>query len=118
LGNSHPTHSRLLLPQSALITCMKKLSPTVLLLGLSLCLSACTPTPPALQIDPGQVYLGYPCGDNCGDFKAGYEAARDQNLHDADACGTDVSPRTTGCKAFVLDLKILEDPTGGFIFAN
>jgi hypothetical protein len=90
----------------------------LLTLFTPLLISGCTPAPAPTTINPNQVYLGYPCAETCDDFKAGYEEARAQNLKDPSVCGDDPTPRATGCKAFVLDLKMLEDPTGGFTIVN
>lgn len=97
---------------------MPLLRPAVMYLASALLLSACTASISPPTIDPNQVYLGYPCADECPAFKQGYEAARSQNLKNDAACGSAVSASTTGCKAAVLDSNMREDPTGGFVFID
>lgn len=50
-----------------------------------------------------QVYQGYPCLDNCSEFKAGYDTASQHKITDPDKCTGSTISEVTGCKAFAAD---------------
>lgn len=72
------------------------------LLLLSLFLGACTVST-AINIQPNQIYRGYPCGDHCLAFQKGFERAEQQNLTQETACSGQQLEEITGCKAYITE---------------
>lgn len=70
----------------------------------ALILSACTQVSPR-SIDPDQVYQGYPCGQNCAAFQAGYEAAQAKQLSTELDCAALPIDQATGCQTYLFELK-------------
>jgi hypothetical protein len=58
-----------------------------------------------VTINPDQVYLGYPCRDQCEDFKSGYEAAKASMLESTTKCVSKNDAERLGCQAYVTDYR-------------
>jgi hypothetical protein len=82
---------------------MKLLLPAISALLLSGCLGAATIVP--FTIDPTQIYLGYPCRDQCAGFKIGYEQAKAESIQEDVACVSQNDAERLGCRAYVNDYR-------------
>jgi len=65
-----------------------------------------------LNLQPHQIYRGYPCQDSCGEFQYGYEQALANKLTQPSQCGTGASPSVVGCKAYLADIASEKNNSG------
>lgn len=75
----------------------------LLLIVFSLGLSGCTKAP---TISADTMFMGYPCGDRCAQFRAGFELARDRKYTKEDQCQTIAEENQLGCLSFIHEYKV------------
>jgi hypothetical protein len=68
--------------------------------------AGCTSTIVSSDINPTEVYKGYPCFGNCEAFKTGYESADKQALETMESCSNFPSNELLGCEARVQEFII------------
>ena len=78
---------------------------------VSLLVTACTTIPDTnIQFNQEQVYKGYPCFDQCEEFKSGYDLAISQKLTSYQSCSNITSAMQSGCKAGVNEYNFENNP--------
>jgi hypothetical protein len=71
-----------------------------LVLFLSFFLAGCVVVATA-TIKPNQIYRGYPCGDTCAAFQAGYDQAEATHLTESLQCAVFSLDQAAGCQAYL-----------------
>lgn len=81
---------------------------TLLLISLFFLLSACTSnTSPTTD----QTYQGYPCQNQCQQFQAGFDQAKEQGVKYASECTNGEDKFIVGCKAYAHEYQVEHDPS-------
>lgn len=92
-----------------------KLGVIVLLLSAFL-FGGCASTPP--EISSTQLFQGYPCQDNCKDFAAGFETARNQKFTKNEQCDSVSSSLHLGCLTYIHEYKLEHEQPLGYVFPS
>jgi hypothetical protein len=81
-----------------------------LFLGVITILSGCTISLQTPNIDSDQVYLGYPCFDDCENFAAGYQQGLKAGFTKPQDCESLNEVVRVGCSAYVNEYEFVNNP--------